>query len=391
MLPTMSKMYSYKFRIYPTLEQQQTLAQWFGCTRKVYNHYLHQRIQFFHENKDAKKRGLSYNDNATDLPRLKTELEWLNECPSQALQQSLKHLDKAYANFFSRRADFPTPKKRKHTQALHFPQGFKVLEGHIQIPKMKTPIKAKFHRSIEGDVRSIVVTKTAANNYHVSILVEKEMPCKPKVESEVGIDLGLHDFLVASDGTKAKTPKYLRKSQRKLVKLSRQLAKKKKGSNNRAKKRLKLARLHEHIANQRKDFAHKLSHTLISDNQAVYFEDLSIKGMMQNHKLAKSVADAGWSQFVNFVEYKAGWYGRKVFKIDKWFPSSKMCHKCFCINDKLTLKHRKWTCPSCGMEHDRDLNASINILRAGQQLSIGEDIPKLTPVDCALSGVASAA
>jgi len=354
-------MKAYKFRIYPNKETAKLLDQWFGQARFVWNYYLNKRTVTYKET----GKSLSYSDTAKDLTLLKKlpEYEWLKECPSQALQQTLKHLDSAFADFFSRGKGYPRFKSKKlSNNSLHFPQGFKVLNRHIIIPKVKTPIKVKFHREIEGVVRSVVVSKSPAGHYFVSILTNYEPNQLPKTKEKVGIDLGLKHFLIDTNGNKINMPHFINKSQRKLTKLQRKLSKKQKGSNNREKLRLKIAKLHKHIANQRTDFLHKLSTELVRKYDIIATESLYVKGMIKNHKLAKHIANASWGMFLTMLEYKAKWYGKEIVKLDKFFPSSKMCNNCGYIKEDLKLSDRTITCPSCGITYDRDVNAAKNIL-----------------------------
>ena len=354
-------MKAFKFRLYPDKETIKVLNSWFGQTRFVWNHYLDKRTVFYKEN----GKGLSYVDNSKDLTQLKKQLDfnWLNECPAQALQQSLKHLDSAFKNFFSRGKRYPCFKKRGiSVDSLHFPQGFKVNNKNIVIPKVKKPIKMKRHRNIKGNIRSIVVSRNKADQYFVSILTNC-IPCHlPINDKRIGLDVGLKDFCVTSNGDKYKMPHFINQNAHKLKILQRRLSKKKKGSNNRNKVRLKIARVQQHIANQRQDFLHKLSTKLINENQVIAVEDLYIKGMLRNHRLAKHIVNASWSKFFTLLEYKAGWYGRDLIKLDRFFPSSKMCNKCGYIKEDLKLSDRIITCKRCGSTYDRDINAAKNIL-----------------------------
>lgn len=354
-------MKAFKFRIYPNKETAELLEQWFGQARFVWNYYLNKRTVTY---KDTGK-GLSYADNAKDLTLLKkqSEYSWLKECPSQALQQTLKHLDSAFKDFFSRGKGYPKFKSKKHSNnSLHFPQGFKILNNGIKIPKVTTTIKTKFHREIKGNVRSIIVSKTPAGNYYVSILTDFEPSQLPKTKDKVGIDLGLKHFLIDSKGNKYNMPHFIKKSQKKLTKLQRKLSKKQKSSNNREKVRLKIAKLYEHITNQRLDFLHKLSTKLVREYDLIATESLCVKGMIKNHKLAKHITNASWGNFLTLLEYKAKWYGKEIVKLDKFFPSSKMCNNCGYLKEDLKLSDRTITCPSCGNTYDRDINAAKNIL-----------------------------
>ena len=355
-------MKTFKFRIYPDKETATTLNQWFGQTRFVWNYYLNKRTVTY---KDTAK-GLSYVDNAKDLTQLKKqdEFSWLKECPSQALQQQLKTLDSAFKDFFSRGKGYPKFKKRGFTNdSLNLPQGFSITENRITIPKVKKPIRIKMHRKIEGNVRSIIVTKNRANQFYVSILTDYEHTLKPTLKKEVGLDVGLKDFVITSDGTKIKMPHFTNNGASKLKKLQRRLSKKTKGSANREKARLKVAKHQLHIANQRKDFLHKVSTKLINENQVIAIESLTVKGMIRNKKLSKHIANASWGEFSILLNYKATWYGRTIKTLDKVFPSSKMCNACGYIKEDLKLSDRIITCEGCGTIYDRDINASKNILQ----------------------------
>lgn len=356
---------TFKFRLYPTVDQINLLAQHFGACRFVYNHFLHERIELY----ASKKQSLTYNNMSKILTDLKKnpELVWLNGVNSQSLQQAIRHLDVAYNNFFNKRAQFPKIKSKHDKQSFHVPQSFKIDEanGHLIIPKI-TPIKTVFHRPIEGEMKSITISKTKTGKYFASILVETEKEVKEKKSgAKIGIDLGLKSFLVTSEGEKIDPPKFLRQSEKKLKCFQRRLSRKQKGGKNRAKARIKVARIHEKISNQRFDFLHKLSHRLVSESQAIFAEDLNVKGIMANHHLAKSVSDSGWSEFVRQLRYKTEWNGVHFEQIDRFFPSSKRCFSCGWINQSLSLKDREWTCKGCGTIIDRDLNSAQNILLFG--------------------------
>lgn len=370
---------AYSFRIYPAAQQIEPLAQHFGSCRFVYNHFLRQRIDFYAENKGKEKTGLTYNDTAIMLTQFKRQPEyvWLNAVNAQSLQQSLHRLDVAYNNFFNKRTDFPKFKKKHTKQSFLVPQAFKVdfEKGLLYIPKFE-PIKIVLHREIEGTMKSVTISKTPSGKYFASILCEFEKNIKPKKRgNQIGIDLGLKSFLVASNGERIESPKYLRESENKLTHLQKLLSRKVKGSNRRNKARIKVARIHEKITNQRTDFLHKLSHRLVSGNQAIFAEDLHVKGIMSNHCLAKSVADSGWSEFIRQIKYKSEWNGIYFGQVDRFFPSSKRCNVCGWINESLSLNDREWTCQNCGQLVDRDFNAAQNILQFGK-LKVGQELPK---------------
>lgn len=368
---------AYNFRLYPNENQKILLAQHFGSCRFIYNYFLRQRIDFY----AANKQSLNYEATCKMLTELKRQSEypWLKDVNSQSLQQSLRCLDVAYHNFFNKRTEFPKFKNKHRKQSFQVPQRFDVdiEKGGLLIPNF-APIKTIFHRAIEGKMKSITISKTPAGNYFASILCEIEKDIKSKqTGGEIGIDLGLKSFFVASTGEVVNSPKYLRASEIKLARLQRLMSRKVKGSNRRNKSRIKVASIHEKISNQRKDFLHKLSHRLVSENQAIFTEDLHVKGIMANHCLAKSVADSGWSEFIRQVEYKAKWDGVYFGQIDRFFPSSKRCNACGWINQSLTLKDREWACHDCGKVIDRDFNAAQNILQFGKINKVGLDKSEL--------------
>lgn len=349
---------AFKFRIYPDSEQKDKLAVQFGCSRFVYNHYRAVREGYYQDT----GTGLTYNDCAVDLTeRLKVDHPWLKEADSQVIQQALMDLDKAYKNFFEGRADYPNFKRKHGKQSIRYPQRFKVEGGYVYLPKVGW-MKAVFHRKIEGQMKNCTVSKTKTGKYFVSIQCEVEHTPPEQKPTRVGIDLGLTTFATFSDGQKIDKPKHFYASERRLKIRQRRLSRKVKGSNSRGKAKLVVASIHEKIANQRKDFHHKLSRTIVDTFGAIAFESLNINGMLRNHNLAKAIADAGWNQFVSFVEYKAAWAGSEVLRVDRFFPSSKLCSDCGAKHKSLTLNIRQWVCTECGVIHDRDENAAVNIL-----------------------------
>jgi len=354
---------AFKFRIYPNSQQKQYLAQSFGCARFVFNYFLRQRMDYYATN----AKGLNYFDNSSALTQLKKlpEFEWLNDINSQSLQQTLRNLDVAYNNFFNKKAKFPNFKKKSNKQSFNVPQHFSIHDKLLDIPKCKG-IKIKLHRDIDGTMKSITISKTPSGKYFASVLCELEIPEPVFTGNEIGIDYGIKAFITTSEGEIIESPNYLRKSEQKLKKLQKALSKKQPNAKNRYLAQKQLARQHEKVSNQRQDFLHKLSKQLVSDNQAIYIESLAIRNMIQNHCLAKSISDSGWNTFVNMLKYKGQWYGCRIIEIDRWFPSSKRCHVCGYINDNLTLRDRNWLCPECNTNHDRDVNAAINILTFGR-------------------------
>ena len=353
---------SFKFQLLPTKDQEVLLAKHFGCKRFVWNHFLNRRKDEYLKN----EKTLNYYDCATELVELKKveETNWLKEINSQTLQHTLRDLDGAYNHFFRKQSKFPKFKSKWDKQSFRVPQHISIEGNKIYFPKFNEGIELNIHREI-GEINFITVSKTPTGKYFVSITSEVgEIQKLPKSDKSIGVDLGIKDFAVCSNGDKFDNPKHYHKLEKKLKFKQRQLSKKKKESNNRLKYRKQVALVHEKIHNNRQDFLHKLSTKLIHENQVICIEDLNVKGMMSNHKLAKSIGNCGWGEFVRQLNYKAKWYGREVVVIDRFFPSSKTCSHCGWINEGLTLKDREWTCV-CGKVIDRDLNASLNILQQG--------------------------
>lgn len=368
MVKTINK--AFQYRLYPTMEQKKVLASHFGQVRFVYNYFLRKRIDFYTANKGQEKQSLNYRNTAKMLTELKRQAEfaWLKESNSQSLQQSLRHLDTAYSHFFNDGFKFPSFKKKSRKQSFSIPQHFDIdtEKKLLFIPKL-TPIEIVLHRPFDGKMKSITISKTPSGKYFASVLCEVEKTISPKqTGGELGVDLGLKSFIVTSEGERINTPKFLRQSEGKLVRLQRLLSRKVKGSNRRNKMRIKVARIHEKISNQRNDFLHKLSHRLVSENQAIFAENLHVKGIMANHCLSKSVSDAGWGEFIRQVKYKSEWSGGYFVQVDRFFPSSKRHNLCGWVNESLTLADREWTCQGCGQFVDRDWNAAQNILQFGK-------------------------
>ena len=365
---------AYRYRFYPTEEQAQLLARTFGCVRYVYNWGLRLKTDAYYQ----ESKRLYYADLCKKLTVLKQQPEttWLNEVSSVSLQQSLAHLDRSFINFFEGRAKYPDFHKKHDKQSASFmTSAFKWDGQNITLAKMKEPLAIRWSRRFSSIPSSVTVGRDTANRYHISILVDEATAPLLTVDSQVGIDLGLTHAVILSTGEKVSNPKFYRKDELRLVKAQRRLAKKKKGSKNRAKARLKVARIHTHIADRRNDFTHKLTTRLVHENQVIAIESLQVKNMIRNHHLSKSIADVSWGEMVRQLEYKANWYGRTVVKIDKFYPSSKRCFDCGHIMQKMPLQVRSWTCPECGKTHDRDINAAQNILAAGQAvLACGEAV-----------------
>jgi putative transposase len=354
---------TFKFRIYPNSVQREWFARQFGSCRFVYNHFLRMRIDYYAAHKgDPNKNGLTYHDTALALTQLKKAegCDWLKDANSQALQHALRDLDTAYNNFFNKRAHFPRFKSKRGEQAFHIPQFFRVDGNHLVLPKVGA-VKMVVHRPIEGEVRNVTIRKTPAGRYYAMLACRVGLPEPQAKHGEVGIDVGLKSFLVSSKGEVVKHPQHLLKAEKRLKRLQRSLSHRKKGSSNQEKARLAVARQHEKVANARRDFLHKLSRRLVDENQVIYAEDLNVKGMLANHRLAKRIADSGWGELFRQLAYKGEWYGTDFHPIHRFFPSSKRCHICGYIYQDLRLSEREWVCLECGTAHDRDKNAALNI------------------------------
>ena len=357
---------AYKYRIYPTAEQVHILARTFGCCRYVYNWALRQRTDAYY--KDGER--LYYEATAQRLTSLKKQADhvWLNDVSSVPLQQSLRHLDTAFRNFFEGRAQYPKFHKKHGEQvATYASTAFKWDGTSLTLAKMSEPLTIVLSRPLPKGAKpsTVTVSKDCANRYFVSILLEEDIKPLPVVNKQVGLDLGLKSMVVTSDGYTYGNPKFFAKDEKKLAQAQRRQTRKKKGSKNRAKARHKVAKIHAKIADRRRDYQHKLSTHIIRENQIVCVESLQVKNMVQNHSLAKAISDVGWGEFVRQLEYKAKWYGRTLVRIDKFYPSSKRCFDCGHVLDTLSLDVRVWTCPECGVIHDRDINAAKNIHAAG--------------------------
>jgi putative transposase len=369
---------AFRFRLYPNDNQKIQLAKTFGSCRFVYNNYLAKRIELY----KSEQKSMNFYACCADLTILKKEKEWLKEIDKFALQNSLKDLDSAYQNFFRRIKQGEVlgfPKfKSKHDYECSYKTSFtkttaggniRVYGNQIQLPKLGS-VKFAKSREIQGRILNCTITKTCSGKYYISVCcTDVEIQRYENNKNIVGLDLGIKEFAITSYGEIIDNPKYLYKLENKLKKEQRKLSKKKKGSNNRNKQRIKLNVVYEKITNQRTDFLQKLSTRLIKENQIICLEDLAVKNMVQNHKLAKAISDVSWSEFVRMLQYKSLWHDRIIQKVDRYFPSSQLCNICGFKNEEVKdLSIREWICPECGTKHNRDVNAAINIKNEGLRL-----------------------
>ena len=371
---------AYKFRIYPTEEQEIFFAKTFGCVRKVYNLMLNDRKKAYEEVKNDPSKKMTFPTPA----KYKKEFPFLKEVDSLALANAQLNLDKAYKNFFrDKSVGFPRFKSKKNpvqSYTTNNQNGTVALidSKFIKVPKLKSLIRIKLHRQPKGMIKSATISRHASGKYYISLLCKEEINELPKTNSAIGIDLGITDFAILSDGQKIDNNRFTSKMEKKLKREQRKLSKrallaKNKGiplseAKNYQKQKRKVARLHEKVMNQRTDFLNKLSTEIIKNHDIICIEDLNVKGMLRNHKLARSISDVSWSSFVAKLQYKADWYGREIIKVDTWFPSSQICSECGHKDGKKSLDIREWTCPICHTHHDRDINASINILTEGLRI-----------------------
>jgi putative transposase len=372
---------SIKARIYPTNAQAEKLSQFFGCARWWWNRALHETTTTYAET----GKGLSREGLNALLPALKQEFDWLGECHSQVLQSVTLNLSKSFINFFEKRAKFPNFKSKHGKQSIQYPQGTKFADARpsgsptrkahqavdnlIYIPKLGW-VKINLHRPLDGEVKTVTISKNPSGQYFAAILTEQagEYPAPNSEGNAIGIDLGITDFAITSTGSKYPNPRHIKKHESNLKRKQRKLSRKVKGSNSRNKARKLVAKVHQRISNSRQDFLHKLSHKLVNENQVIVVEDLAVKNMVRNHSLAKAISDCGWSSFVGMLNYKCERSGKILVKVDRFFPSSKTCSNCYHRVSSLPLDVRHWTCPSCGTNHDRDVNAAVNIKTEGLRL-----------------------
>lgn len=366
---------SYKFRLYPNQKQIMMFEKTFGCTRFIWNQMLADKIQYY------KETGKTLNNTPAQY---KTDYPWLKEVDSLALCNVQLNLQKAYQSFFKNKSHFGFPNFKSKKKMSHQSYQTNNNNGNIEVcnNKIKLPkigwVKVKAHRKLKGVIKSATISKTSTGKYFISILCEMDIQSYPKTDSSVGIDLGLSHFAILSTGEKIENPRFLVSASKKLAKeqrilfrralVAKRLGRSLNDCSNYQKQKLKVARLHEKISNQRRDFLSKLSIHLIKNHDRICMEDLASKNLMKNHRLARAIGDASWSEFMRMLEYKAEWYGKQIIKISRWFPSSQICSNCKTNSGKKPLHIREWTCESCQTHHDRDLNASINILNEGLHL-----------------------
>jgi putative transposase len=363
---------AYQYRCYPTPTQAGVLERTFGCVRFVYNWALRLRTGAYYERQER----ISYADTSAALTVLKREPEtaWLNEASSVPTQQALRHLDRAFRNFFEGRAKYPAFHKKHGAQAAEYTTSafrWDAEANTLTLAKMNAPLAIRWSRPLPvgATPSSVTISRDTAGRYFVSMLVEEEIAPLPPVAAQVGLDLGLHDAVILHTGEKVGNPRFFHRDAKRLAKAQRRLAKKLRGSKNRDKARIKVARVHARIADRRRDFLHKLSTRLICENQTICAESLQVKAMVKHPLLAQAIHDVGWGEFVRQLTYKATWYGRTLVTVNKWYPSSRRCCECGHTLAFLSLDTRHWTCPECGTVHDRDVNAAKNVLAAGLAVS----------------------
>lgn len=354
-----------RIRLYPTQNQRQSLAIQFGCARWAWNNALAETQCLYRQT----GKGLSYAGMTARLPKLKQEFDWLASADSQVLQHSLRNLSAAFQNFFERRGRYPRFKSKHGRQSIQYPQRVKLDGNRIHLPKVGW-VTCVVHREVFGKVKTVTVSRNACGQFHAAILTDNEMPMPP-VSTEgksIGIDVGLFDLAVTSDGSKFSNPRHIKTAERNLKRKQRKLARKVKGSKSRGKARRLVARAHQRVADARRDHLHKLSRRIVNENQVIVVEDIHVKGMVKNPNLAKAISDAGWGTLTRFLEYKCEREGKAFIRTNRWFPSSKACSLCGHVCDKMGLAIRHWVCTHCGSHHDRDVNAARNIRDEGLRM-----------------------
>lgn len=375
----------YQYRLEPTEEQQKLLNRQFGSVRFVFNYFLALRSHQYHET----GKGLTYQDTAILLTALKrqSETEWLKQPNAQVLQQSLLDLDRAFQNFFEGKGKYPHFKKKSGHQKCRYPQGIKIRQAQpgskaaqVWLPKIGW-VMFICHRPLVGRILFATVRRRSSGKYFISFNVEREIDTPEYKGSTCGIDVGLTHFATLSTGEQIPNPRHLRRSERRLARLQRRLSRCQPGSKGREQAKLQVARQHEKVTNQRQDFQHKLSYRLVHENQMIRVEDLNVAGMKRNRRLAKSISDASWSDFIDMLQYKGRWYGCELEKVNRFYPSSQTCRICSYRNTDLKLQYRRWVCPNCGTSHDRDQNAAINIRNYDKVTGTAGRAGTLTPVE----------
>ncbi|GAA1617747.1 RNA-guided endonuclease InsQ/TnpB family protein [Actinoplanes couchii] len=362
---------AYRFRFYPTSQQESLLNRTFGCVRKVYNLALEARSRAWRERHDR----VNYNATSAMLTAWKKteELAFLNEVSSVPLQQCLRHLQAAFTAYWDNRSRYPRfkSKRRSRASAEFTASAFRWRDGELTLAKMTEPLAIIWSRPLPTgqSPSTVTVSRDSAGRWFVSLLCEDAITTHPAVEGAVGMDAGLDSLITLSTGEKIPNPRHERTDRRKLARAQRDLARKSEGSRNRKKAKLKVARIHTRIADRRGDYLHQLTTRLVCENQTLVIEDLTVRNMVKNRKLARAISDAAWSLFRELLSYKCAWYGRKLVVIDRWYPSSKLCSHCGHLMAEMPLNVRMWTCPGCGTTHDRDVNAARNILAAGLAVS----------------------
>jgi putative transposase len=362
---------AYRYRFYPTTEQESLLRRTMGCARLVYNKALAARTDAWYQRQER----VDYVQTSSMLTAWKKQedLEFLNEVSSVPLQQGLRNLQKAFGNFWAGRAKYPNFKKKHNGGSAEFTKAaFRWKEGHVFLAKCAEPLAICWSRDLPSDCEpsSITIKLEPSGLWFASLLVDTNIAQLPKSDKSIGLDVGITSLIATSNGDKIANPKHFKQLRKKLKRIQKVLSRKQKGSNNRHKARRQVARVHAQITDARKDFLHKLTTQLVRENQTIVVEDLAIENMVKNHRLALSISDASWGELIRQLAYKCQWYGRELIKIDRWFPSTKRCGNCGHIVDKMPLNFRDWECPKCGMNHDRDLNAANNILAAGLAVSV---------------------